>query len=180
MGLCDRVAGFKTLALFAFLSCVFPLGGCATLPSMESEFLYSPSTEEVPPTIVGAHRQLTARESRAVIERLERQTLPTDILERHITVEEAVSGTPLVIGNRVTLLIDGPATYAAMFKAIQNAKDHINFESFIFSADETGRNFAHLLLQKAAEGVRVNLIYRQCRVVWYSCTFFQPSASWRR
>jgi cardiolipin synthase len=173
MGLFDRVAAVKSPALFVSLLCAFLLGGCASLPSKESIFRYSPTTEEVPPTIVGARSQLTAGESRSVMERLEQQTIPTDILERHVAVEEAVSCIPLVIGNRVTLLIDRPATYAAMFKAIENAKDYINFETFIFSDDEIGRSFANLLLRKAAEGVRVNLIYDSLRSFGTSPVFFQ-------
>lgn len=109
--------------------------------------------------MVGAHRRLTARESRAILNRLKRRPLPSGILERHLAVEEAISGNPLVVGNKAKLLIDGTATYAAMSEAIQNAKDHINLETFIFSADETGRRFADLLVQKASEGVQVNLIY---------------------
>jgi cardiolipin synthase len=46
----------------------------------------------------------------------------------------------------VTLLIDGPATYDAMFKAVRSARDHINFETYIFEDDELGRHFAGLLL----------------------------------
>ena len=109
--------------------------------------------------MVGAHRRLTARESRLILKRLKRRTFPTGILERHLAVEEAICGNPLVVGNKATLLIDGPDTYAAMSEAIQNAKDHINLETYIFSADETGRRFADLLVQKASEGVQVNLIY---------------------
>jgi len=44
---------------------------------------------------------------------------------------------PLTSGNKVTLLVDGPATYAAMFKAMENARDHINLETFIIDDDET-------------------------------------------
>jgi cardiolipin synthase A/B len=131
---------------------------CATLPNVEKAVYDSPKAEN-PPTIVAAGRQLTPKESRVFLERLKRQTLPTNILERHIAVEEAISGNPLVSGNKVTLLVDGPATYAAMTKAIQNATDHINFETFIFEDDEIGHGFASLLLQKAAEGIQVNLIY---------------------
>lgn len=109
--------------------------------------------------MVGARRQLTTRESRAILEKLKRQVLPTDILERHLIVEQAISGNPLVVGNRATLLIDGPATYAAMVDAIRNASHDINFETFIFADDETGKSFSDLLLAKRAEGVRVNLIY---------------------
>lgn len=176
MGLFDRVAAFKGPALFASLLCVLFFGGCASLPSMRTILLDSPTEEDAPPAMVGARRQLTARESRAVMERLKRQTLPTDILESHVVVEEAVSGIPLVVGNRVTLLIDGPATYAAMFKAIQNAKDHVNFETFIFSDDRIGRSFADLLLQKRAEGVRVNLIYDKLRIAGRSSLFFPTFA----
>ena len=64
-------------------------------------------------------------------------------------------------------------TYAAMFKAIQNAKDHINLESYIIEDDETGRKFADLLLQKQAEGVQVNLIYDSVGSMNTPASFFQ-------
>lgn len=107
------------------------------------------------------------------MERLKRQEGPTDILERQIALVESISGAPLVAGNKVTLLIDGPATYAAMFKAIQNAKDHINLETYIFEDDEVGRKFADLLLQKQSEGVQVNLIYDSVGCSNTPAAFFQ-------
>lgn len=159
MGSFHKFSAFKRPALFIALSYVFLLAGCASLPNIREVLRGPTTTEGTPPTIVGAHRRLTARQSRAVIEKLKRQSLPTDILERHLAIEEAISGNPLVAGNRVTLLIDGPATYAAMSEAIQNARDHVNVETFILAADNIGRGFADLLARKAAEGVRVNLIY---------------------
>ncbi|HEY5522991.1 MAG TPA: hypothetical protein VIK21_07340, partial [Desulfuromonadaceae bacterium] len=93
------------------------------------------------------------------MERLKRSVAPTDILERHTAVVESVTESPLTKGNKVTLLTDGKAAYAAMFKVILNAKSHINIESYIIEDDETGRKFADLLLQKRLEGVQVNLIY---------------------
>lgn len=35
-------------------------------------------------------------------------------------------------GNKVVLLPDGESTFAAMFRAIANARDHINMETFVF------------------------------------------------
>ena len=93
------------------------------------------------------------------MERLKQSVNPTDILERYTAVVESVTESPLTKGNKVTLLIDGPATYAAMFEAIRNAKDHINLETFIIEDDEIGRKFTDLLLKKQAEGVQVNIIY---------------------
>jgi len=107
------------------------------------------------------------------MDRLERSVDPTDILERYTAVVESVTESPLTKGNKVTLLANGQAAYAAMFKAIQNAKDHINLETFIIEDDEVGRKFADLLLQKQAEGVQVNLIYDSIGSYSTPTAFFQ-------
>ncbi len=73
-----------------------------------------------------------------------------------------MTGTPLVSGNRVRLLEDGPDTYRAMFVAIAAASDHINMETYILEDDEVGRRFADALIAKQREGVQVNLIYDGC------------------
>ena len=66
---------------------------------------------------------------------------------------------PLVTGNRVDLLQDGPGTYAAMFEAIDNARDHVNLESYILEAEGPGEEFARRLIARAKAGVRINVIY---------------------
>ena len=66
---------------------------------------------------------------------------------------------PLVAGNRVDLLQDGPGTYAAMFAAIDGARDHVNLESYILEAEGPGEEFARRLVDKARAGVRVNVLY---------------------
>ena len=112
------------------------------------------------------------------MERLKRSVKATDMLERYTAVIESVSESPLTKGNKVTLLVNGAATYAAMFKAVEHARDHINLETFTMEdiEDETGRKFADLLLQKQAEGVQVNLIYDSVGSYSYSrCTFPAPA-----
>jgi len=95
---------------------------------------------------------------RTAMNRTEDRAWP-ERLENHLRTAERVSGKPLIPGNKVTLLTDGPETFAAMRKAIEEAKDHINLEIFIFRDDKIGRPFADLLLRKRAEGVEVNVIY---------------------
>ena len=112
-----------------------------------------------PRQIVSAKGLLSPGKSKAIMERLKRSVDQTDILERHTAVVESVTESPLTKGNKVTLLANGQAAYAVMFKAIQNAVDHINLETFIIEDDEVGRKFSDLLLQKQAEGVQVNLIF---------------------
>ena len=148
----------KPFFLFILSIIIFGLGaGCASLPQV-SEMMEGATAPESP-QIVSAKGLLSPEKSKAIVERLKGSVEPTDLLERQSAVIETVSDSPLTKGNKVTLLIDGQATYAAMFKAIQNAKDHVNFETFIIESDEMGRKFADLLLQKQAEGVQVNLIY---------------------
>lgn len=69
-----------------------------------------------------------------------------------------VSGAPLIPGNRVWILKDGPQNYAAWRKAIAGAKRYIHFETFLIHGDAVGWEFAELLARKAREGVRVRLL----------------------
>jgi len=147
-------------------------GGCATLPNV-SEMIDEAPTAQEPRQIVSAKGLLSPEKSKAIMERLKRSVDPTDILERHTAVVESVTESPLTKGNKVTLLADGQATYVAMFEAIQNARDHINLESYIIEDDETGRKFADLLLQKQAEGIQVNLIYDSVGSFSTPASFFQ-------
>jgi cardiolipin synthase A/B len=163
-------AAFKLLFLSLSLFSLLPFSGCATLPRMED---YGPLGEEGTPKIVGPKGQLSPEVSKAIMERLKGQVEPTDILQRHTLLIEVVSGSSLLTGNKVTLLIDGPATYDAMFKAIRSARDHINFETYMFDDDELGRHFSDLLLQKQAEGVQVNLIYDGVGCMTTPAAFFQ-------
>ena len=82
-----------------------------------------------------------------------------DILDKHIAIEEAISDSPLLLGNKVTLLQDGPETYDAMFAAVAGARDHVNVEFYIIEDDEVGRKLSELLLDRQANGVQVNIIY---------------------
>jgi cardiolipin synthase len=161
------------LSLFLILLCLFAFNSCASLPKIEDVYQRPDIEKEEPPQIIGSRGQFSPKMSERVMKRLKAQAGPTDILERHIALIESISGTPLVVGNKVTLLIDGPATYDAMFKAIQEAKDHINVETYIFDDDEIGRRFADLLLKKQKEGVQVNLIHDSLGCLNTPLAFFQ-------
>jgi cardiolipin synthase len=154
------------------LSFLLVIAGCASLPDVTS-MISDISLEGQPPSIVGAKGMVPPAESRKLIERLKQQVRSTDMLERHVAVMELLSSTPLVKGNKATLLIDGQSTYDAMFKAIANARDHVNFETFIFDDDKIGRKLADLLLLKQSEGVQVNLIYDSVGCFGTASSFFE-------
>lgn len=81
-----------------------------------------------------------------------------DFLARHLAVEEAVSGAPLVAGNRVRLLADGPGTYQAMLRSIAQARRYVHMETYIFDDDEEGARFAEALIAARNRGADVALM----------------------
>lgn len=146
----------RTLENSAAACCLLLAAGCATLP--DTEFLTERYATQAA-RFESARGPLSARRSAAIVAELKRRSGDLDILDRQIALEQEIVGSPLVVGNKVTLLQDGPATYRAMFAAVANAKDHINVESYIIDDDEVGRQFADLLVERQAQGVQVNLIY---------------------
>jgi cardiolipin synthase A/B len=135
--------------------------GCVSTPQV-SKVVQEIQTPSEPPQIASAKGFLSPEQSNALIENLKQSVDPTDMLDRQIAVLESVSRSPLVKGNKVTLLVDGPATYAAMFNLVEHAQDHINLESYLFEDiknSATGETFADLLLRKQAAGIQVHLIY---------------------
>jgi cardiolipin synthase len=137
--------------------CSLAFAGCASLPDAERE-LEKPHAQAV--EFDSARGPVSAGRSAAILDELKSKSGDTDILQKHLALEQAINAdSPLVLGNKLVLLQDGPATYQAMFAAIRKAKDHINLETYIFEDDEIGRQFADLLLERQAAGVQVNLIY---------------------
>ena len=135
---------------------IVALAGCSSLPTIVPDMARRP-TQAV--QLEGARGPLTSQQSKAILNRLKSRGEETNIFDRHLALEESIVGSPLVVGNKVVLLQDGPATYQAMFTAIRKAKDHINLETYIIEDDEVGNRFAEALIEKQTQGVQVNFIY---------------------
>ena len=66
-------------------------------------------------------------------------------------------GPPLVAGNKITPLVNGPQIYAAMLNAIRTAQSNITFETFVFR-DGIGATFIDELSAAARRGVHVHML----------------------
>ena len=84
-----------------------------------------------PVQLDGKNGPLSAKQSKAILEKLKKNGDDTNIFDKHLALMTEITDSPLVTGNKVDLLVDGPATYDAMFAAIESAKDHINMETYI-------------------------------------------------
>ncbi len=81
-------------------------------------------------------------------------------LQQQYDIQLALSESPLVFGNKVTLLSDGQQGFAAFFQAISQATDSINLEYFILDNIVSGGvSLSDMLHQKLRAGVKVNMIY---------------------
>src|SRR5665213_693241 len=145
--------GLPLLGLAAMLA----MQGCAAVPRVKA-LVEAPAPTT--PDVRGAHGPLTPGQSRAVIARLKAKNHDADVLDRHLALETALDGSPLYLGNKLTLLRDGAAAFRATFAAIKAAKNSINLEYYIFKDVESdGQRLGPLLIEKRREGVIINVLY---------------------
>jgi cardiolipin synthase A/B len=159
---------FKRCVMAAY--CLFVGVACATLPDTDALIERHAGQSA---RFENASGPVSAQKNAAILAELKRKSGDIDILEKQIALEQSIVGSPLVLGNKATLLQDGKATYAAMFTAIRKARDHINLESYIIEEDDTGRQFADLLLEQQGRGVQVNVIYDSVGAFSTPKTFFE-------
>jgi cardiolipin synthase A/B len=145
----------RALALILGAQCLY---GCGTMPNAFA-IIHDRNMYDNQPAVVSGEGPLSPSSSEAVIDRLETRAGDTNSLQRQLEFEQAISGSPLIVGNKVTLLENGAATYQAMFAAIEGAEHNINLETYIFDGDKIGNEFADALIAKQQQGVQVNIVY---------------------
>ena len=116
--------------LAVILAAAFSLAGCVSAPTLGAD-----------PLLVAEAKRDPAR--------------GLDLMRQQ---EERIAHKPFLPGNRVDLLINGPASFSALAAAINSATTRVDMESYEFDA-QAGGAFAGLLLAARARGVEVNLIY---------------------
>ena len=71
---------------------------------------------------------------------------------------EAISDMPVVGGNNMVLLVDGPTTFDAIFATIDAAQDYVLVQFYIVRDDPTGRALLDRLVAAARRGVTVRFV----------------------
>jgi len=154
---CPRPAGFSRglLILIAFHALI---QGCATLPSVRLARQLPISQSDVPLEIEGPSGALSAGRAADTSEKITDGAKGT-LLDAYLGTSAALIGEPLIIGNRVDLLVDGPDTYKAMFEAMKAARRSIDLESYIFDeVEQDGTLLSTLLAARVADGVQVRVL----------------------
>src|SRR5262249_13593647 len=150
---CRWTANFPPTRLFPLLVLLCTaaiLGGCKVMPEVKFARSLPLSRSATPIDVEGPNGVV----SRATALRTTRQlahTGDTDLLDYHLAAMRDLGAPPLLTGNAVKLLIDGPRTYQAMFTAIEKARSFVFVESFIFEeAIEGDRHLSQVLRDAAA------------------------------
>ncbi len=61
--------------------------------------------------------------------------------------------------NKATILVNGETKFPDVLESMRCAKHHIHIEYYIYANDTIGNELAHVLIEKAKEGVEVRFIY---------------------
>jgi len=93
-----------------------------------------------------------AEQAATAVEPFLADSLPAGALDRW---RKLLTTLPLTRGNHVELLIDGDATFDAIFDAIDSAQDYLLVQFFIIHDDSIGIKFQQRLIQRAGAGVRI-------------------------
>ena len=108
--------------------------------------------------VIGHRGRLSAPERERLLARIAAQG-NASLVQRHLLAMSAFGEVDLYAGNAARLLIDGPQTFAAMFGAIEKARSTVLLESYIIEDAAIAQRLAALLARKAAEGVRIAVLY---------------------
>jgi cardiolipin synthase len=151
-----RASALKTCTLCCVLMGTFGLAACSTLEDVS--YLNDPLLQaRLQSTVTGTHGALSPQAARSLLlRRWKNSYADTQTLA---ALEELATSKPLIAGNHVTLLYDGPQTVTAMTRAIAAATNHINLETYIFDEDAVGTPMADLLIERQRAGVQVHIIY---------------------
>ena len=133
-----------------------PLAGCAAVPDVD-DYLAMGHEAALRRSLLGSAAARVGRSSPAP---------PPDeaevsaALQRQYEVQLALSESPMKFGNQATVLPTAADAFAAIFKAMHAARDHINLEYFVL-ADVRCNNesLGDVLRERLGAGVAVNVIY---------------------
>ena len=79
--------------------------------------------------------------------------------ECDLEVFERLAHMPFLAHNQSRLLIDGEATFEAIFNGIRSAREYLLVQFYIVKNDMLGRQLQQELISKAREGVTVYFLY---------------------
>lgn len=79
--------------------------------------------------------------------------------ERLVHLLKSMDNTPLLGGNDMILFTKGEDKFRQLLLDIEQAKEHIHLDYYVFHDDKLGNSIKNALIEKSLEGVEVRIIY---------------------
>jgi cardiolipin synthase len=155
----------RPLAWLAALSLGLVLASCKSLPEVDPS-----GPAKATPTVATAKGEMGTKQASSLVTKRWANAAPD--MKALAVLEEQATGVPLIAGNSVMLLFDGPATMRAMMAAARAATSSINLETYIFDQDQIGNEFADVLIDKQRQGVAVNIMVDAVGAISTPAAFF--------
>ena len=104
----------------------------------------------------------------ALVDIQRKENRKNDLLPKKMLSSEAsemvnlflnINNAPVLKNNHVKIYTDGQAKFDALFADIKQAQKSIHIEYYTIYNDRLGNELQQLLIQKAKEGVSVNVVY---------------------
>jgi cardiolipin synthase A/B len=154
----DTRSSSKTLA-YLLLAIFFPFGGMAFYfifgVNYRKRIIYTKKLVQDE----GRLKELNKRTISLSARNLKKNAVEVGEGESLVSLIMNDSLSPLTSGNKVKLLINGEEKFPEVIEALKEAKNHIHLEYYIYEDDAIGNEIKDILIQKAAEGVKVRFIY---------------------
>lgn len=90
-----------------------------------------------------------------------------------IRLAHTLSSATYYSDNQVEIFTSGAEKFKALIHDLNNAKEFINLQYYIFEDDEIGSQIADILMAKSREGVKVHVIYDHIGSIHTSSKFFK-------
>lgn len=89
------------------------------------------------------------------------QSLPAELEKFKKLINLNLNGSKSVLGlnTSIEMFFSGKTALNAMYKSIEEARQHIHLQSYIIEDDVIGNKFKDLLIEKAKSGVEVRVIF---------------------
>ena len=72
---------------------------------------------------------------------------------------QRLAGFPFTRGNSARLLIDGPQAFTDMLQGVRQATKYVLVQFYVVRDDRLGQAFRRILIDRAAAGVKVHVLY---------------------
>lgn len=91
-----------------------------------------------------------------------------------LALGERLGSVRASLGNRVEMLVNGPAFYRSLYESVSEAERQIHVQFYIIQPDETGTSLRDRLTEAAGRGIEVRVLYDAVGSSSLDDAFWQP------